>query len=377
MCRHVKKILGAQRDLMPPHAAQAVTAAVAEVRAAINARADRRQIKAHMAHLEAAANKWLKPYPHGALRDNIEVLLVAVAVALGIRTFFLQPFKIPTGSMQPTLYGITSQNLKGRPEVEIPDGLTRFADACVRGVFYHHLKAEVDGELLDIGPLQHVIKFINKQELVMRYRNGPNEYVKSHTLWFSPDDGLEQRAGLARHQTFRQGEDIIRMREIAGDHLFVDRLTYNFRPPRRGEIIVFETRGIDSLPQDQFYIKRLVATGGEHVRIGNDRHLVINGDRLDAATPHFENVYTFNTEPRDSQYSGHVNGQNGHGYLAPLFPNENQEYVVKPSHNMAMGDNTMNSLDSRTWGDFPSQNVIGKSFFVYWPISSRFGWGNR
>ncbi len=44
---------------------------------------------------------------------------------------------------------------------------------------------------------------------------------------------------------------------------------------------------------------------------------------------------------------------------------------------MVMGDNTMNSFDSRGWGDFPATNVIGKSFFVYWPITDRFGWGNR
>jgi hypothetical protein len=43
----------------------------------------------------------------------------------------------------------------------------------------------------------------------------------------------------------------------------------------------------------------------------------------------------------------------------------------------------VNSSDSRTWGDFPRENVIGKSFFVYWPIGdqenrdSRFGWGHR
>jgi type IV secretory pathway protease TraF len=42
-----------------------------------------------------------------------------------------------------------------------------------------------------------------------------------------------------------------------------------------------------------------------------------------------------------------------------------------------MGDNTMNSFDSRGWGAFPATNVIGKSFFVYWPITDRFGWGHR
>jgi signal peptidase I len=40
-----------------------------------------------------------------------------------------------------------------------------------------------------------------------------------------------------------------------------------------------------------------------------------------------------------------------------------------------MGDNTMNSLDSRSWGDFPAANVIGRAFSVYWPVTDRFGWG--
>jgi hypothetical protein len=50
---------------------------------------------------------------------------------------------------------------------------------------------------------------------------------------------------------------------------------------------------------------------------------------------------------------------------------------------MVMGDNTMNSLDSRAWGDFSEASVIGKSAFVYWPFLSqgqrpgRFGWSHR
>ncbi len=64
--------------------------------------------------LEKAANKWLKPYPNATIRENVEVLLVALAVAMGIRTFFLQPFKIPTGSMQPTL--LASRRVRFRRE---------------------------------------------------------------------------------------------------------------------------------------------------------------------------------------------------------------------------------------------------------------------
>jgi signal peptidase I len=50
---------------------------------------------------------------------------------------------------------------------------------------------------------------------------------------------------------------------------------------------------------------------------------------------------------------------------------------VATNHLFVMGDNTMNSLDSRFWGDFPAASSIGKSFFVYWPITKRFGWGNQ
>ena len=76
------------------------------------------------------------------------------------------------------------------------------------------------------------------------------------------------------------------------------------------------------------------------------------------------------TTPRDSHYSGHVNFP----FLAPFFRDQPDGVVIPPEHYMVMGDNTMNSLDSRSWGYFPATNVIGKSFFVYWPLTSRFGW---
>ena len=91
-----------------------------------------------MQSLETAANKWLKPYPNAAWRENIEVLLVAIAVAMAIRTFFIQPFKIPTGSMQPTLFGITQENLIGRDDVVIPNplaGFFTFWSATFFGIF--------------------------------------------------------------------------------------------------------------------------------------------------------------------------------------------------------------------------------------------------
>ena len=359
-----------------------------ELQGALTRNEDKAALEKQMQKLEEVANKWLKPYPNAAWRENVEVLLVALTVAMGIRTFFLQPFKIPTGSMQPTLFGVTSvpdftrsfdSSMDARRNsLVIPTGWQRVRE-WFEGASYIHIVAESDGELKAIDPPTRFLIFNLWQTLLVG--------DKTYTIWFPPDYGqprLQDRAGIRKGQFFRKGEDIVMIKVTAGDHLFVDRVTYNFCAPERGEIIVFETKGIQSLPQDQFYIKRMVAKGGETVQIGDDRHLIINGKRLDGSTPHFEKVYSFNPKlpPRESQYSGHINEKvfrqyypNSYISLAPLFPDASATYTLQSDHYIVMGDNTMNSLDSRTWGEFPASNVIGKSFFVYWPLTDRFGWG--
>jgi signal peptidase I len=400
MRKHVRKILSAQSDLLAPAAISAVEAALGEVRKAVAGGADNEALTRQMTNLENAANKWLKPYPNAPIRENVEVLLVALAVALGIRTFFLQPFKIPTGSMQPTLFGVTpspgSPQAHNQPDLVIPGPVARFVDYWINGNSYFNVVAPEDGQLRAVRPPQHLLLFNLKQQYEF---NG-----QWHTIWFPPDD-LFQRAGyqlspyespddqhrdVARdgesNPSFKAGDPILRLKVMAGDHLFVDRISYNFRHPTRGEIVVFETRGIPTLPQDQFYIKRLVALGGEHVELGDDRHLIIDGHRLDSNTPHFENVYGFDPKAplMESHYAGHYKGYyRGPGYgqgqdLSPQFTDAPGGVVtVRPHHYMVMGDNTLNSWDSRIWGDFPETNVIGKYFFVYWPISSRFGFNVR
>jgi signal peptidase I len=401
MRKHVQRILSAQRDILALPAIENVNGALSDLTNAINTGAKGEALKKEMAKLEEAANKWLKPYPHAAWRENIEVLLVALAVAMAIRTFFLQPFKIPTGSMQPTLFGVTSVpdftkvdfwksdraeimaqldgQLKQRNAIKIPNGWERVKE-WFAGVSYVHAIAQADGKL-EMGQMQHFLIFNLKQTFSI---GGVQQ-----TIWFPPDFGeqpIEKRAGifLDPEHIYHKGDDVFKMKTCAGDHLFVNRLTYNFRKPERGEIIVFETKGIEGLPQDQFYIKRMVVKPGDHVSIGDDRHLVINGQRLDASTPHFENVYGFNpaTPPRESQYSGHVNGTVAQKFglypnLAPLFPDAQTIFNNDTDSYMVMGDNTCNSSDSRTWGTLPAKNVIGKSCFVYWPITTRFGWGNQ
>jgi signal peptidase I len=381
MCRHVHKLCQAQRDTLNPQARAAVDESVDETRRLIASWPGRPALIEQMNRLEKAAVKHLKPYPNASMRENIEVLLVAIAVAMGIRTFFLQPFKIPTGSMQPTLYGITEQPLG--PQAEIPNALVRFLRYWFTGVSYVHLVAKADGQLVRAYPPQRFLIFNLRQ----RFEVGNETY----TVWFPPDD-LLRRVGLVFQGSptthfFHKGDDIIKAKIISGDHLFVDRLTYNFRRPERGEIVVFETHGITALPpdqQDQYYIKRLIGKGGERIQIGDDRHVIVDGKRLDAATPHFELVYSFSGPPQESVYSGHVNqtiaDRNQAGNLARKFQTEKSVFSVHPDHYVVMGDNTLNSSDSRTWGDFEQEKVIGRAYFVYWPIgdqedrTSRFGW---
>ncbi len=374
MGKHVEKLINHQRDILSPKALETLRTATSDLRRALAENVDKAALEKQMEKVETAANTWLKPYPNASARENVEVLLVALAVAMAIRTFFLQPFKIPTGSMQPTLFGVKADNLVGDLGFKFPTGWERVRQ-WFEGISYVHVVAKTEGDLERIDPPLRLLIFDIKQSFVLG--------GQTYTIWFPPDfgappEGLRSRAGLQPGQHFRQGQDVVKLKVSAGDHLFVDRLTYNFRPPERGEIIVFETKGIPeenrnpwNIPGDQFYIKRLVGLGGETIQIGTDRHLIVNGKRLDASVSHFEKIYSFNPKepPEKDRYSGHVDGS------TPYFQGKPDGVHIPNGWLMVMGDNTMNSLDSRYWGPFPADAVIGKSFFVYWPITDRFGLG--
>ncbi len=386
MRKHVQKLVNHQRDILAEPALAALQSAIDELRRVTQSTSDKATLEKQMENLETVANKWLKPYPNAAWRENVEVLLVALTVAMGIRTFFLQPFKIPTGSMQPTLFGVTSVNLATEPNFKKPTGWAAVRE-WFAGVSYVHKVAQADGVLKAVDEPFGLPIFYFWQTLVV----GDQTY----TIWFPPDYGavsLDKRAGIHIGQTFHKGEDIVNVKMRAGDHLFVDRVSYNFRKPQRGEIVVFETKGIEGLPQDQFYIKRLVGLGGDTLSLHQDAevtgvpgygtvpvgNLVVGGQPITAATPHFENLYSFSRsggrgkaqEPVLPFVEDHYFGHAMIGNLAP-----GKQFTVGTNSFFVMGDNTMNSLDSRYWGDFPQSQVIGKSFFVYWPITERFGWG--
>jgi signal peptidase I len=361
-------ILNSQRDQLSAKAIAEVTTALEGFRASLAGARDRQAVQAVAGRLEETAAKWLKPYPNAGTRENIKEFLVSGVLILTIFNFFVQPMKIPSGSAQPTLYGNVVTNLKGQEAPVVPAFWGKLRD-WFRGIDYHLWIAKEDGRL-EMEPVQTVAGFIK----IQRFRVGQDT-----CSFYWPPDNLERLCGAVQGQAFRKGDTVLKLKIASGDRLFIDRLTYNFRRPQRGEVIVFTSTGIDGLIQNTHYIKRLIAWGGEKVRIGDDRHVVVNNARLDNQNRHFEFVYAFHGPPKDSVYSGHVNDKVGRQYdpahrsLAPLFPDGNTEFTVRPQHLLAFGDNTMNSFDGRAWGDFPERKAVGRALFVFWPLTTRFG----
>jgi signal peptidase I len=365
--KQVWVILNSQRDLLAPKALAEVQAGLAAFQHELRTARDNQALSATTARLEECATRWLQPYPNPKMRENLKEFLASGVLILSIFCFFIQPMKIPSGSAQPTLYGNVVTSLPvGDPAAQIPTGWRKYLD-WFKGIDYHQWVTK-DAGSLEIEPVRSMAGFVKFQRFVV----GRDSYT---VYW--PPDNLERRCGVQPGQQFQKGQTVLRLKISSGDRLFVDRLTYNFRRPERGEVIVFTSTGIPGLIQHTHYIKRLIAMGGERVRVGDDRHVVINGRRLDNRIRHFETVYSFSGPPEESVFSGHVNDKTAIATLgrsiAPLFPNGEAERTIRPNHYLAFGDNTLNSFDGRAWGDFPRNKVVGKALFVFWPFTSRFG----
>jgi signal peptidase I len=125
------------------------------------------------------------------------------------------------------------------------------------------------------------------------------------------------------------------------DRVLANRFVYHFQDPKRGDVVVFETpeRAQQVCPgPGNVFVKRLIGLPGDTVEIRGDS-LSING------------------EPYPEPYvnAGQVGNQFG-----PVTVPEGQYFM--------MGDNRLDSCDSRKWGPVPRANLIGPVFAVYWPI---------
>jgi signal peptidase I len=140
-----------------------------------------------------------------------------------------------------------------------------------------------------------------------------------------------------------------------GDHIIVNRISTNFRKPRRGEIVVFSTKGLPHVRVNSAYIKRLTGMPGEKITICNGK-LYADGQLVEAPDV-FVRQYT------SRGYDGYLN--------AGLMPTCQESLVLGEDEFLFMGDNTSRSLDGRFFGGAPGKNIIGTAFFVPWPFVNR------
>ena len=306
--KNTRKLVRMHRDIIAPADVATVNAATDNLAGAIKTK-DTGALDNLTGKLDEKLGKAFPRQSYASLRENVEVFLVAAIVAMGVRTFFIQPFKIPTGSMQPTLYGIYPYKDDQRSEPPLPylDGTPSLPEKLFGMV--------VQGKMYESA-------------------------------------GYRSR----------------------GDHIFVDRFTYHFRKPQRGEVIVFDTTEIDKLPENsrgKFYIKRLIGLSGDTVRI-DPPHVLINGALLDGR-PAFKRIYS-----KQNGYSGYVLPfwhRSDRLYPEPEFINSNvsDSYTIPAKRLFVLGDNSASSLDGRFWGALPERALIGRAVLVYWPFTKRFG----
>ena len=302
----------------------------------------------------------------------LDVLAVAFGVAFGLRALFVQPFQIPTSSMQPTLFGIHYIDREASDPYR--SSLVKFFTPL--GASDAKIVSPRDYATVESDPVPVVRPWLS---LIPSLLHPGSFYHTGSVLRFGGQDfllpGEDPRDSIFRYlpedpraRMYRKDETVFDGWVSSGDHLFVDRVSIHFKPLKRGEVFVFNTEGLYSSRgtplAGYYYIKRLAGLPGDTLRI-QDGHLYIR--------PKNENTFRpaewFN--PAFVKVYSEIGGYQGHLGMGRL--EEGIEFTVPDDCCFALGDNTANSLDSRDWGPLPVRNIIGRALFVFWPISRRLG----
>ncbi|TVR50864.1 MAG: signal peptidase I [Puniceicoccaceae bacterium] len=413
------KVYHYRRDLMTEKDRNQLLSGIEELRSLLKSKADATRLKFAIEGLQKTLGRHGGTfYPKSSLVENVEFFLVALILFLGIRTYFIQPFKIPTNSMWPTYYGMTAEIFEN-PAAE-PSALSRPFRFLLLGATRRTIDAPVDGPvwlplLLDpAGTPQipqmrvparkwlvfpsvadHYVFYVgdNPQpvsvtvpaefemtsvigqaffgverphELTLAIRERRNQN-RVREMPIDPEVFGRVRPGwtlllIDTGTAATAGERILSFDVLTGDQLFVDRMSYHFTPPKVGHGFVFRTRNIPGLavanvPDDKYYIKRLVGGPGDELEI-REPVLYRNGAPIEGS-PIFEKMAT-----REGRFTGYVATDS----LAP-----GRTVTLPEGSFYVLGDNSPNSLDSRRWGLVPEQDVVGRPLWIYYPFSKRWG----
>jgi signal peptidase I len=390
LVKGARKFVHYKRDLLKAERVEEIESRRSDLLAAIRSGDRARVDEASKQVRGVCENSLPAEKPMGWFEENVEVMFVAIVIALGLRAYYLQPFRIPTGSMQPTLNGIIGKPL---PQAEWPSFPERVLDQLRRGRSYVRVVNDKDRHIAvaPIGPGGQLEFDIRDTQLMHFFSRSEIRFTDSAPLRLPAPKNPCYEAGLRTAlQVASRNEGLLPKGTVlcegtidSGDLVLVDKFSYHFRKPQRGEVFVFDTqgiRGIDDRSGEQakgsHYIKRLCGVPGDSLSIQSPNLLV--GGKI-AREPGIQRVirgqgaYAVNPNgyglaAREPQHGGKTLTQS----LAK--PDDALTLAAKARPGMreyaALGDNTGNSLDSRYWGTVKEFNLVGPALFSLWPVST-------
>ena len=414
-----------RRDLLTDTQNQQLQTTAGELRLRLKEKADAGRIKLSIEALERVLkDTGGRIYPSSSLIENVEFFLVAALVILGLRAYFIQPFKIPTNSMWPSYYGMTAEVFKPGEE---PGFLRKTARLIGLGATNYSVTAPAAGEVLipvfgDLRPAfserpgrslgifptllrEYTFMVGGEQakitvpadfqgefdqvlnEAFMGEASSLNAALRAAATKAQP---LERSTLIVRGgarpveatvywiplgKKVHKGEKILSFDILTGDLLFVDRMSYHFIQPKVGSGFVFRTGNIENLKADEgdkYFVKRLVGVPGDTLEIKQPA-LYRNGKPIEGSEAFGKNAR------REGKYPGYTNtpptlatGGDLQVISDGLMP-PGGKVTVPANSFFALGDNSPRSKDSRYWGFVPEKDVVGRPLFIYYPLTSRWG----
>ena len=214
----------------------------------------------------------------------------------------------------------------------------------MRGRNYINVVSHEDDQVFEITS-KKVLFFFTFSRLICQ---------RQSFLVYAPPDTLTHDFNVFPGRIYRRGEIIARGAIDTGDQVFVDKFTYNFVKPHRGDVFVFRTNHIPGIREDPeagapFYIKRLAGLPGDRLRI-DPPFLYANGRKAEG----YGFARVMSAKP---PYRGYALGRR-----------QPPAYLYAET-----GDNSYNSYDSRYWGAVPDANLVGRGLFDYWPFYPHWG----